>query len=114
MWPRTASSLPIPRQNAIMSVFQVPAAHHSNEHMPVLLVIALGLLAPAARASFTLLDPSDYRPHFDRLPEVGGITGIAAAEWAEEWLPFIDLPETEPELLAAYYYRTKVRTPLND
>ena len=71
-----------------------PAAHHSNEHMPVLLVIALGFLAPVARASFTLLDPSDYRPHFGRLPEVGGITGIVAAEWADEWLLFIDLPET--------------------
>ena len=66
------------------------------------------LLLPGALGSFTLLDPADYRQHYAGLPTVGGISAEAAAAWAEQQLPFIDLPQGETDLLAAYYYRTKV------
>ena len=67
--------------------------------------LLLGALPGVALGSFALLDPKDYSRHFAALPEVGGITGAAAASWAEAMLPFVDLPASEPDLLAAYYYR---------
>ena len=67
------------------------------------------MLAPTVSGSFALLDPADYEPYFIGLPEVGGITGAAAFAFAKEQLPFIDLPaSTEEDIMAAYYYRTKV------
>eukprot|EP01052_Picozoa_sp_SAG31_P040039 SAG31_NODE_5701_length_2373_cov_2.077836_1_plen_438_part_00 len=71
------------------------------------LLLTLSLSHPVT-GSFTLLDPADYRQHYTGLPTVGGISADAAAAWAEEQLPFIDLPQAETDLLAAYYYRTKV------
>ena len=75
--------------------------------MPSILAL-LSLLPARAHSSFALLDPADAEPHFASLPEVGGITGAAAFAFAQQELPFIDLPAAEADLVAAYYYRTKV------
>lgn len=73
----------------------------------VILSLLLGTPQPAA-GSFLLLDPADYSKHYTALPEVGGVSGSSAFAWAQQELPFVDLPDADPDLEAAYYYRSKV------
>jgi hypothetical protein len=78
--------------------------------LALLLVVSLLLATPQpAAGSFLLLDPADYSKHYTALPEVGGVSGSSAFAWAQEELPFVDLPGSDDaDLEAAYYYRSKV------
>lgn len=59
-------------------------------------------------ARFQLLDAEDYKSYFTGLPEVDGWTGDKAFEWSKNNLPFIDMPPSDHDITATYYFRCKV------